>query len=94
MTGSILHRIQEKVKAGQYEVTIHAFEEAQQDGLSVFDMLEVVKRGGLYKQYTADPRGARYEIHGRSEDGRSVGLVCRFNSNGEVRIITVFALKG
>ena len=87
---NVLTRVQAAVREGRYEVTSHAFEEAQADGFTPLDIVEAILRGTIVKRYTHDPRGTRYKLRGSSLDGRGVFVICRFLASGEVRIITVY----
>jgi hypothetical protein len=87
---NVLTRIQAAVREGRYEVTSHAFEEAQADGFSPLDVVAAILRGRIAKRLTHDPRGTRYKIIGPAQDGRLLYAICRFHVNADVRIITVY----
>ena len=87
---SVLTRIKNGVRNGAYVITQHALDEAVNDAFNVLDIKNVLLNGALSKKYTHDPRGTRYEIRGPTLDGRSMKVVCRFDSAGNVRVMTVF----
>jgi hypothetical protein len=39
------------------------------------------------------PKEQKFEIIGKSLDGRAIGAVCRFTKGGKVRVITVYEDK-
>ena len=86
----ILLKIQELIINGKYEITLHADEEAQEDCVSISDIKNAIETGEIIKKFTQDFRGTRYKINGLSNDGRRLNVIVRFNSIGEVRILTVF----
>lgn len=84
--------IRERIKAKNYELTGHAEEEREDDELTTADLREVILTGRVDKILTDDPRGNRYVVRGKAQDGREVEVVCRFLASGKLRIITVYAL--
>ena len=83
-------RIRRAAREGRYEVTSHALAEAQDEGFTPSDILNVLLHGHLAMGYTLDPRGVRYKITGVSVDGRMLNVICRFTEENEVRIITAY----
>lgn len=86
MSKGILKRIRRAVREDRYIITDHALEEADNDGLLVEDIVEVLLTGDLDSTYTDDPRGPRYVIRG------DIGIieadvVCRFRADGTLLII-------
>ena len=66
-----IHTIREKLIGQEYEFTIpHFFEEMANDDLIFADIEKAVLNGRIQRKFTRDPRGTRYEIIGRSLDGR------------------------
>ncbi len=60
------------------------------DGLQLDDVESVVVTGRIEREFTNDPRGARYEVIGDTADGRRAGVVCRFLPSGILLIITAY----
>lgn len=87
---SVVSRIKAAVREGRYQITEHADEEAQDDGFDMLDVCNALLEGKLFSRYTRDPRGKRYKFRGPSKEGRMTCVVCRFNEEREVRVITVF----
>lgn len=75
----------------RYRISSHANEEMSDDGLVAGDVEEVILRGRVVRRLTRDPRGMRYEVAGKTADGRRARIVCRFLSADQLVIITAYA---
>ena len=62
------------------------------DELKFADVKKVIATGKIRRRFTRDSRGTRYEIVGKSIDGREIGVICRIKSTGKLLFITVYAL--
>ena len=62
------------------------------DQLERSDIEYAILHGRIEKRMTRDPRGTRYRIEGSTKDGRPIHVICRFNEEGQLLIITVYAL--
>jgi hypothetical protein len=62
------------------------------DVLNAIDVENAILTGKIAKRLTKDSRGTRYEIVGKSCDGRDIAVVCRELETGWLTIITVYAL--
>jgi hypothetical protein len=82
----IVRRIRRAVRESRYQMTDHALEEADVDGLTLDDIRNVLLNGYLDSTYTDDPRGPRYVIRADVR-GNPVDVVCRFRSNGRLLIV-------
>lgn len=91
---SILQRLRQKVMAREYYLSSHAEDEMWADRLERSDVENVLLKGRIEKRMTRDPRGTRYRIEGPARDERSVHVLCRFNEEGALIIITVYAVTG
>ena len=90
-----LGRINAAIRDGAYDMTVHAVEEAAEDGLELVDVEVSILNGELIKRETGDVRGIRYTIHGLGTDGITlVGTVGRFTETGRYLIITVYEVTG
>jgi len=89
-----LSRIRQQVIDRQYYLSTHAEEEMAEDALERRDVENAILRGKIDKKMTRDVRGTRYRIAGPAEDGRLVHVVCRFGDEGDLIIITVYAVRG
>ncbi|HRF96370.1 MAG TPA: DUF4258 domain-containing protein [Aggregatilineales bacterium] len=92
MNDAILRHVHQAVKEKRYIFTDHALEEADNDDLSISDIVWVLLNGDLDSIFTDDPRGTRYVIRGDIEE-LEVDVVCRFNQEGILLIIiTVYVV--
>lgn len=92
MTEAILKRIQRAVHERRYQLTDHALEEADADGLTLDDILYVLLNGHIDSTYHHDPRGHRYVVRGDIDEDE-VDVVCRFRADGTLLIIiTVYVV--
>ncbi|MBI2932744.1 MAG: DUF4258 domain-containing protein [Planctomycetes bacterium] len=91
MPPRVLLRIRELIRAGQYELTDHAQEEALEDDLHRVDIEAAILNGELAR-VEQHQWGTRYVIIGLATDlKRPVGVVFQFNPAGRSgMIITVY----
>jgi hypothetical protein len=89
---SAINRIRKAVREGRYIFTDHAIDEAQDDGLLLAEVVDVLLQGEIDSIYTEDVRGTRYIVRG-DVDEIEVDVVCRFRSDGKLLIIiTVYVV--
>jgi len=92
MNEEVLARIRQAVKENRYQMTDHALEEADEDDLTLDDILDVLLNGEIDSIYTDDPRGTRYVVRG-DVDEDEVDVACRFRNDGKLLIIiTVYVV--
>lgn len=92
MNESILGRIRKAVREKRYIFTDHALEEADNDDLTLSDIIWILFNGDLDSILTDDPRGMRYVVRG-DIDELEIDVVCRFNQEGILLIIiTVYVV--
>ncbi len=84
---SRITQIQALVRNGLYYLTEHADDEAMQDEFDVYDVENGILSGRIRKTW---PKEGKFEIIGKSLDGREIGVVCRLTTGGKVRVITVY----
>ena len=78
-----LKDIQYLILIGEYELTEHAYEEMDDDYLTLFDVENALLSGYITKVEKDDEPGPRYTIKGLAEDQRTeVGVVGRFSKTG------------
>ena len=91
---AIIRTIRDKVARHEYEFTTpHFFEEMANDNLTFIDIKEAITNGRIRRKFTRDPRGTRYEIAGRTADGREIAVICRIKSTEKLLFITTYALE-
>lgn len=88
-----LKDIQYLILIGEYELTEHAYEEMDEDYLTLFDVENALLGGYITKVEKDGKLGPRYTIKGFAEDERTeVGVVGRFSNTGVYIIITVYEI--
>lgn len=87
---STAKQIQALVRNGLYYLTEHAYVEAGEDGLDIYDVEHAILSGRIRKRWK---REQKYEIVGSALDSRAIGVVCRITMSGKVRVITVYEDK-
>jgi hypothetical protein len=91
MFEQILKQMREKVRALQYVMTLHAEEEMDSDGLSIFDVEQAILTGRIFERQKDVETGQwKYLIKGESIDGADVVTVCRLSLTSKLIIITVY----
>ena len=91
MFDSILQRIRRKVRFRQYIMTLHAVEEMDDDGLTVFDIEHCILTGEIAeRQKDQDLSEWKYLIKGRAVMGSEMIVVMKLSPTGKVVIITVY----
>jgi len=88
-----LQRIRQKIIDRAYYLSSHAEEETWADDLERKDIENAILSGRIEMKMTHDIRGTRYRIEGKTIDGRSIHIICRFKENYDLVIITVYALE-
>jgi len=88
----VLQRIREKIRKRLYVLTLHADEEADNDGLSIFDVESVLLTGEILEQQRDRKCGERkYLVRGETVDGsRTAVVVCKFAPTEKLVILTVY----
>lgn len=89
---STIKRIRQKIVNREYYLSSHAEDEMQDDKIERADVENAILNGRIDKKLTEDIRGTRYKIEGSAKDGRLINIVCRFKENGNLIIITIYAL--
>lgn len=89
---TILRKIRQKIRQRDYYLSTHAEDEMAADDLERNDVEQAILTGRIEKKLTHDIRGTRYRIEGQADDGRLMHVLCRFQEEGALVIITVYAL--
>ena len=86
-----LKRMRELVRASRYVMTLHAEDEMDADGLTIFDVESVILTGQISeRQQDRQPNEWKYLVSGQALDGASVTVVTKFSPTGKLVFITVF----
>ncbi|MFQ6094177.1 MAG: DUF4258 domain-containing protein [bacterium] len=91
MFDRILRRIQEKVRTLEYVMAIHAEEEMDDDGLTIFDIEHVLLNGKIVERQKDHQTGEwKYLIEGRTLGSEIAIVVTKLTLTGKLVIITVY----
>ncbi len=86
----VLGLIQEQVTIDNYEFSLHAEQEREDEHILVEELEQSVASGELLEDYPDDPRGHSCLIFGSSQSGRPIHSVWGLLPDGRVRVITVY----
>jgi hypothetical protein len=87
----ILNQLREKIRTRQYVMTIHADEEMDNDGLTIFDVESVVLSGRIIERQKDQQAGEwKYLVKGESLNGESVVTATKIGPTGKLVFITVY----
>jgi len=87
----ILFQIRECVHNRRYVMTLHAEEEMDEDGLSIYDVEHCLLTGQIEERQKDNKTGEwKYRISGESIGGKIVEVVVKFGPTGKLAIITVY----
>ena len=93
MVSRTLVRMREKIRKRLYVMTLHAEEEMDNDGLTIFDVESVILTGALVQQQRdRKTRERKYLVRGETVGGaQSAVVVSRFGPTDKLVILTVYA---
>jgi len=91
----ILRQIQEKVRTRQYVMTLHAEEEMNDDGLSIFDVERGLLTGAIIERQKDPKTGEwKYLVKGQTLEDDAVAVVTKLSPTDKLVIITVYLPGG
>lgn len=91
MYDGILKRMQEKVRARQYVLTLHAEEEMNDDDVTIFDVESGILTGKIIERQKDHATGEwKYLVKGRTLEGAQVVTVGKLSLTNKLVIITVY----
>ncbi len=79
--------IRTAIQNGNFFVTDHALTEGFKDGISVADMLDVIRTGAIIERYLGRQRCL---IYGRNADAIPIHVVVDFSARRTVDIVTTY----
>jgi hypothetical protein len=86
-----LKLIREKVHQCEYVMTIHAEEELDNDGFSIYDVENGILTAKIVeRQRDKDTAEWKYRLNGESFSGDEIEVVLKISSIGKLVIITVY----
>ena len=93
MFDKILKSMREKVRKRQYVMTLHAEEEMNDDGFTVYDVERGILTGEiLERQKDRVTAEWKYRIKGQTIAGGEVEVIAKLSPTGKLVIITVYVL--
>ena len=91
MSDRILNKIREKIRTRRYVMTLHAEEEMDDDGLTIFDIEHCLLTGEIAECQKDRETGERkYLVRGESLRGDGTIVVTKLGITGTLVIITVY----
>ena len=91
MLDSVLRRLRDHVRRGDYVLTLHADEEMDADGLGVFDVEAAILSGKIVeRQRDRATQEPKYVLRGRGLKAEPVGVVVKFGPTGRMVVLTVY----
>ncbi len=87
----ILKQMREKVRTRQYVMTLHAEEEMDEDGLTIFDVERGILTGQIIERQKDHNTGDwKYLVQGQTVVGKQVAVVTKLSPTDKLVIITVY----
>ena len=87
----VLRQMRERVRTRQYVMTIHAEEEMDNDGLTIFDVERAILTGEITERQEDQQSGEwKYVLVGQSVHAERVAIVAKLSMTSKLIIITVF----
>ena len=84
--------MRERIRKRQYAMTLHAEEEMDEDGLTIFDVESVILTGEIIEQQRdRKSMDRKYVVRGQTVDDKETAIVVgRFGPTGKLVILTVY----
>jgi hypothetical protein len=84
--------MREKIRSREYVMTLHAEDEMDEDGLTIFDVESVILTGDIVdRQREPQTNTRKYIVRGQTVTDETASVVTRFGPTGKLVIITVYA---
>jgi len=89
----ILRSMRERIRTRRYVMTVHAEEEMNDDGLTIYDIERSILTGEiLERQRDGVTAEWKYRVRGKTVDAREVEVITKLSPTGKLVIITVYVL--
>ncbi len=87
----ILKQLRERVRSRRYLMTLHAEEEMDNDGLSIFDVERGILTGSIIERQKENTIAEwKYLVKGKTIAGSEIVVVTKLSPTGKMVIITVY----
>ncbi len=91
MLKRILDQMKDKIRRRLYVMTLHAEEEMNEDGLTIYDVESSILTGEiLERQKDRVTSEWKYRISGHAVSGGKVEVIVKLSPTGKLVIITVY----
>lgn len=95
MFDRILKRMRDRIQSRRYVMPLHAEEEMDADGLTIYDVERGILSGKiLRRQRDEGTREWKYRIRGRTIDAIEVEVIAKLGPTGKLVILTVYLPQG
>jgi len=89
----VLKLLREKIRTRQYIMTLHAEEEMDDEGLTVYDIENAIMSGNLVERQKDKPSSEwKYRISGKALSGEEVEVIAKIGRTGKAVIITIYSV--
>ncbi len=93
MFENILQRMRNKVRTGDYVMTLHGEEEIDEEGLSAFDVERCILTGQIIeRQKDVQTNETKYRVCGLMVSGELMEVVAKFGPTGRLFIVTAYSI--
>lgn len=93
MYDRIFNRMKEAIRNRQYMMSLHAVDEMEDDGFSVYDIEHIVLSGKIVdRQKDQSTKEWKYIIEGESFSNQLANIAAKLSITGKLVIITVFKI--
>ena len=87
----ILKRVRNLIRERRYVVTVHALDEMDDDGLTIFDVERVILTGEITeRQKDSKSREWKYLVRGKTIEDLDAGVVMKIGPTDKLIVITVY----
>jgi hypothetical protein len=84
--------MRDSVRLRQYILTLHAAEEMEDDGFTIYDVERCILSGTIAERQHETTHGEwKFLVQGQTFSERSICVVTKFSVTGKLVIITVYA---
>lgn len=95
MFDRILKQMRERIRSRRYVMTLHAEEEMDADGLTVYDVERGILSGKILRRQRDEvTREWKYRISGRTINGIEVEVIAKVGPTGKLVVLTVYLPQG
>ena len=94
MYDRVLKQMRDKVRSRKFVITLHADEEMDADGVTIFDVENCILSGRITERQKDVRTGeSKYRIRGLTLAGRSIEVIGKIGPTGKLVIITVYLIQ-